>query len=107
MFTPSFFLFSCLSNFELADYFSCVPSNNINIDLDLKKILTDTLTDEIIDNFEFKYYTPCQLSDLANKYRSSTMLSVFHVNVRSLNADYNKLVTFLQSLSFHFDITSF
>src|SRR3989442_11391384 len=29
---------------------------------------------------------------------------MYHVNVRSLNANYNKLVNFLQCLSFQFDV---
>ena len=31
---------------------------------------------------------------------------MFHVNVRSLNANFNKLITFLNSLSFNFDVIS-
>jgi len=104
LFNPSDFPFSCLSNVELFDHFSYQPYKANNVDLDLKKILSDTLADDVIDTFESNYYTPCQLNNLANRYRNNSMLSMFHVNVRSLNANYNKLITFLQVLTFNFDV---
>ena len=104
MLSPSLFPFSSVSNIQLADNFSHATYSISNVDVNLKKIRTDTLTDDITDTLEFKYYTPCQLNDLANRYRKNTKLSIFHVNVRSLNANCNKLITFLQSLSFNFYI---
>jgi len=104
MFSPSLFPFSNLSNADLLHTFISCQYNLNNIDHDLKKILTDSLSDEISDTLEFHYYTPLQLSNLANKYKTSSQLSIFHVNVRSLNANYNKLVSFLQCLSFDFDV---
>ena len=39
-----------------------------------------------------------------NLNKEYTQLSVFHVNIRSLNANYSKLINFLYSLSFNFDV---
>lgn len=96
--------FFSLSNDNLAASLNCLSSFSNAIDPELKKILTDTLTDDIVETLEFKYYTPIQLNDLANKYSSNTRLSMFHVNIRSLNANHNKLIVFLSSLSFNFDV---
>ena len=103
MFTPSLFPFYSLSNDELIDNFSFQTSSPI-IDLELRKILNDALSEDIMGSLEFKYYTPSQLDHLANKYHTNMQLSIFHVNIRSLNANYNKLFNFCQCLNFKFDI---
>src|SRR3989442_899833 len=95
--------FSNLTNNDLQNVFSPVTVAN-NTANDIRQILADSLTDSIIDSLEFKYYTPAQLSNLADKYKNSFRLSMFHVNVRSLNANFNNLLSFLHSLSFNFDI---
>ena len=104
MFSPSLFPFSSLSNLQLSHNFTVTPDSTNNIDSDLKKMLVENLTEEVAEALEFNYYTPCQLNDLANKYKSNLKLSMFHVNVRSLNANSNKLISFIHSLSFNFDV---
>ncbi len=103
MFTPSHFPFSSIANSDLIQNFDPTPSNNI-VDSDLKKILTDSLTDDIVESLEFKYYTPDQLNQLAENYTASVQLSIYHVNIRSLNTNNNKLINFVHSLNFSFDI---
>src|SRR2546425_187512 len=100
----SLFPFSSLSNAQLSANFNATADSINNIDLDLKKMLVENLTEEITEALEFKYYTPCQLNDLANRYKCNVKLSMFHVNVRSLNANCNNLISFLHSLSFNFDV---
>ena len=78
--------------------------NSYDNNSDLRKILADALTDDITNSLEFTYYTPSQLNNLANKIKSTLQLTMFHVNVRSLNANYNKLLNFLQCLNFKFDV---
>ncbi len=96
------FPFSKISNEELNELFDL--SSNISYDKnsEIRKILTEALT--ITDSLEFKYCTPCQINNLAIKNRSSLQLSMYHVNVRSLNANHSKLINFFQCLSFKFDI---
>src|SRR6266516_1000055 len=103
MFTPSHFPFSSIANSDLIQNFDPTPSNNI-VDSDLKKILTDSLTDDIVESLEFKYYTPDQLNQLAENYTASVQLAIYHVNIRSLNTNNNKLINFVHSLNFSFDI---
>ena len=96
--------FHALSDYELLNEINQSTFDHLSINSDLKKLLVDSLSDEIVTNFEFKYYTPIQLDNLASKYKRDTKLSLFHVNIRSLNANYDKLVSFLQCCSFHFDV---
>ena len=48
-------------------------------------------------------YTKIQLNNLLNKYRKETVLSIGHVNVRSLNANHDKLAAFHHCCSVKFD----
>ena len=95
--------FSSLTDDELISIFNPDITNS-NVDLDLKKIPTDSLSDEVVDSLEFKYYTPLQLNQLASKCSTSIQLSIFHTNIRSLNENYNKLIAFTQCLNFTFDV---
>src|SRR3989442_8824018 len=103
-FNPLLFPFSSLSNSDLSSNFSFSSYSSNNVDNDLKTLISDSLVDVNVEMFEFDYYTPCQLNNLANRYKSNTRLTMFHVNVRSLNANYNKLISYLQTLTFSFDI---
>src|SRR2546425_954372 len=62
--------FSNLTNTDLQNVFSPVTVAN-NAANDIRQILVDSLTDSITDSLEFKYYTPAQLSNLADKYKNS------------------------------------
>src|SRR3989442_9175912 len=98
------FPFSDLTNEDLALAFSSSTDFSFNFDNDLKQLLTNILTADIVNSSEFKYYTPTQFDNLANNNRSSLQLSIFHVNVRSLNANFNKLIAYIQCLNFDFDV---
>jgi len=99
-----YFPFSDLNDTELNDLLAYSNESNKADSDDLKKILYEALTDNVTDSLEFKYYTPVQLDALANKHRNNVLLSMYHVNIRSLNTNHNKLINFLYSLSFHFDV---
>src|SRR6267154_5886755 len=68
---PFLFPFSHLSNDDLALTFSSTSYNSLNFDNDLKHLLTNMLTDDIVTSTEFKYYTPTQFDYFANKYKTS------------------------------------
>ena len=104
MYQPSLFPFSTLSNSELDLEFSSSSITSSCFNYDLKKILIQSLSESVTDELEFKYYAPCQLNSLADKLLSFSHLSIFHVNVRSLNANHNKLITLLECLTFDFDV---
>ena len=93
MFSPDLFPFSALNDVDLVDTLNVINFSCNNIDHSLKTLLSDSLTDDIVNNLEFSYYTPSQLNNLANKFNKTTLLSIFHVHVRCLNANFSKLFT--------------
>ena len=98
------FPFSNISNAELFELFNYSSLDNNDCNYDLRKILTESLTEDVTESLEFKYYTPSQLNNLADGVKPSFQLTMYHVNVRSLNKNYNKLINFFQCLSFQFDV---
>lgn len=98
------FPFSSLTNDDLIETFKITYSSNVCFDSELKNLVVNSLSEEIVSSLEFDYYTPVQLDSLVGKINNKLSLSIFHVNVRSLNANHNKLVEFLTCLSFKFDI---
>lgn len=55
-------------------------------------------------DFHFKYYADHQLTSLLKGLKKSNELSVFHCNIRSLNANQSKLIELLIVLEFNFDV---
>jgi len=104
--TSSFtFPFHHLSSSDLINLFlhdSNDYSNTAN--QDLKNIMIEMLSDEMVNSLEFTYYTPTEFNSLINKCNCPSRLSMFHVNVRSLNANASGLVCYLSTLTLIFDI---
>ena len=97
------FPFDNLSDLELSEEFNliqCCTTENQN----LKKLLIDSLSEDLLQKLEFKYYTPLELDNLAARFKKKTELSLFHVNIRSLNANHSKLINFFQCCKFKFDV---
>ena len=58
-----------------------------------------------LDNdFGFKYYSESQFLQLAGGLKSNIDFSVFHINIRSLNANQSKLIQLLSVLEYDFDV---
>lgn len=53
---------------------------------------------------EFNYYTGIQCKTLYDKVKNKCQLSIFHVNIRSLNANYKKLIELVHSNNLNFEI---
>lgn len=104
MFNPSLFPFFKSTNDELSDLFSDVSVSNPYRDFDISKLVRTSMSDDYFDKLEYSYYSPAQLNNLSARFKINTTISMFHVNVRSLNANCINLISFLQSLSFNFDI---
>lgn len=67
-------------------------------------LLTDLLTEDDISHFEFKRYSIHDLSDLYLKHCDKINLSVFHVNIRSINKNGENLLDFINTYAGNFDI---
>ena len=59
---------------------------------------------QLLADLEFKYYTPCQFNSLASTHDKKIQLSVFHLNIRSLNANHKKLIELLECIDLNFDV---
>src|SRR5260221_11611435 len=66
--------------------------------------LKSVTSDAIYKELNFNYYTTNKLNGIFQKVEKINELSVFHVNIHSLNANYRGLVLLLSQLNFHFDI---
>ena len=75
---------------------------------ELRKLLTSSLSDRPndINDIEFNYYTPEQLNNLVKRCNNNN-LSIFHINIRSLNANHDKLCAVLSCCSFKFNVFVF
>ena len=62
------------------------------------------IDDEFIRSHQFGYYTPEASNDIVKSFSSNCDLSILHINIRSLNANYFKLLDFLSLYSTPFDI---
>ena len=62
---------------------------------EIKKLLTGTLSDVGIKDLEYHYYTPDQLTSLTKRFYKKIDFSLFHINVRCLNASHDKLCSVL------------
>ena len=99
--------------------FICFPFNNLSnkelhVELfnvsapveqfDLKKLLTGALSEDGIRDLQFDYYTPDQLNSLTRRFTKDINFSIFHINVRSLNANHDKLCSVLSCCNLKFDV---
>ena len=97
------FPFNDLNNFELAEVIHCKQySNNCdNTTIEHCKMFK-TVINKKLQNIDYDYYTIEQLNNYDNKQMNK--LSIYHVNIRSLNANYKKLVEFISCCNTSFDV---
>ena len=96
------FPFSSLSNFDFHRELFDVSSIGVNVEI--KKLFNASINKDLFTDLKFDYYTPAQLSSLHNKIHKNLKLSLFHVNIRSLNANFDKLCSVIFCCSIKFDI---
>ena len=96
-----------ITNFELVNSI-LFKSKNVRND----KLFNNTFHDmlkcnvncNIMQELSFKFYTDDDFNHTFNNIRNTTKLSVFHLNIRSLNKNYHELYSFLHSLNVEFDV---
>jgi len=69
----------------------CLRKVNL-VNKDLADAISGVLNVDVVDEIGFKYYTVNQLNTRTNRYKKYVSLKVFHVNIRSLNANHAKLI---------------
>ena len=89
-----------------ADLADKLANDSITCNTGLKDFITKTEVMYDISQLNFSYLTETEFN---NKYISTidnglVSISVFHVNIRSLNSNHRKLCQFLQLLGIQFDV---
>ncbi len=71
---------------------------------DLKKILEDSLPNEVHNSIKckYRYYNEMSFNDQVKKFNPHVAL--FHQNIISLNKHIDELVLFLSNLDIYFDL---
>jgi len=98
------FPFDNLNDYELINELNEKANDLITENPEIKKLLTKAISNEFVDNMEYKYYSQVQFNDLLNKYKKDINLTIAHVNVRSLNANHDKLAAFQHCCSVKPDV---
>jgi len=99
---------------ELNLPFSSIPDaelcwllqNDCSNDLLHNDILTDYLDKNkvLLGELDFQYVTESQFNSVLGSYKNNIELSVFHLNIRSLNSKHRVLCQFLELLHVSFDV---
>ena len=97
--------FSSLSDFEISNMFTYSKWDFLENDTFVKYVARSGLGGNKSDTcpFNFKYYTEMEFNQRFGKIEQGTF-SLFHLNVRSLNANCRSLCQFLELLELKFDV---
>ena len=98
----TYFPFSNLSDLDLQ--VELFGDSSFGENFEIRKLLANTLSDEGIKDLEYDYYTPDQINLLTRRFCKSIDFSIFHINVRSLNANHDKLSAVLSCCALKFDV---
>lgn len=70
----------------------------------LNEFLTDINSNTDIDDIFLGYLSDSNLNNIINNELSTSKLLCFHVNIRSLNSNYDKLIEFVDVLTHNLDV---
>ena len=80
-------------------------SNSVRcIDDSLLKYLKNLCGSQSLENIDFKYYLKSEFNSLNETFKDNIDISVFHINIRSLNANQADLLQLLYCIDNDFDI---
>ena len=91
---------SFLSEFATYD---CESLNRLEM-LGIQDYLKGITSSSSLANLDTAYYTVEKFNGKFKIDDTSTSLSIFHINIRSLNCNYRKLISFLAEIEFKFDV---
>ena len=96
-----------ITNFELVNNILFKSKNVCNEKLcnnTFYDMLKSNVNSNIMQDLSFRYYTDDDFNNSFNNGCNNIKLSVFHINIRSLNKNYHELYSFLLSLNIEFDV---
>ena len=70
----------------------------------LRNYLYDLSKCDVFHNLNFDYYTDIKFNNYIRNLKRRVEISVFHVNINSLNAHNNDLLSYLECLTLKFDV---
>ena len=86
-----------ISNYELVNtilFQSQSTRNDKFCNSTFYNALKCNVTSNIMEQLSFKYYTDDEFNDVFSNTRNKIKLSIFHLNIRSLNKNYHELLLF-------------
>ena len=90
-----------ISNFEFLSLFGDLfPGSDDNAIL-IQKLLKNS---ELYTDLNYRFQTECQFNQMINSIGKNVQLSVFHINICSLNANCSKFCQLLTILEINFDV---
>ena len=96
--------FCAVSDYELSCLCESTKNRLENLlkENDILEYVTQIMP--IDNNFTFRYYSENKINSEVETVRNAIGLSVIHINIRSLNHNYEKLILYLESIHLHFDL---
>ena len=97
--------FYCVSDFDFLSLcnFESTDKNSVNRNA-FYTAVTKQLPKPFMNNIMPQYITTQEIKKFYSKAKSSDSLKVFHINIRSLNANHSKLEDFFTNMQEEFDI---
>ena len=99
------------NNVDDIEFEECLTTNNFNCeftnrlhDNGLTDYLLNLSKNEIFKSLDSKYYTTEHFNNRFRRYKNEVELSVFHLNIHSLNSKQRGLCTLIDFLDIDFDI---
>ena len=82
-----------------------MSASDLNKSNKFKDYISELTSSKTYDTLQVDYSTELEFNNKTSKLKLADIeLSVFHLNIRSLNANQDGLVQLLMSLKLHFDI---
>ena len=86
-----------------SDFTSFITEEHFN-NFDFRDKLKTSYNSDIFDDLNFNYYTPKEFNKKISNIGEKVMLSLFHINIHSLNKNSEELSQFLGTIEHNFDI---
>jgi hypothetical protein len=96
------FPFSETNNYDLKK--ELFGEYDVTVNAEIRNLLLKTLSESDVNDLQYGYYTPDQIKTLHARNKKNLNLSIFHINIRSLNCNHDKLVSVLEACSIKFHI---
>jgi len=95
---------SNLSDFDFLYLFMSESRTFLDCQIELKNYLNKINNNDFFTSLDCYYYNCDQFNHKVCKLKTNIALSIFHINIQSLNSKSSALKQFLQTIELDFDI---